>query len=258
MTEHRALVQVQKKGQQLMLVTSGAISAGEILLQERPLISIALLPSYRYGDYCWDMVDMLLADPETLRRVNALKLEATEQLMDPLSLQVERILVDKYKKSRALVRQLYCLIGTNNIGLLSHSATVTGYGLFPLLSRANHSCVPTAELQPGEGAGVLMLRAKHDMKAGAEVTWSYFREAEFLPRSFEERNGALVNTFRFACWCPRCKAEWPAALAGVKDMVAHFDAEIAKEARELAKKPDGLQQAMSSSPLAIHRAALLK
>lgn len=252
------LVHVHKAGSQQQLITCEPVRAGMVLAREQPLAHIPLLPSYVYGDYCWEMVDRCLADSDLLRTIKALKLEATEQLMDEQSFRVEAALVHKYKKSRSLVRELYFVIGTNNIGVLTEDQTVTGYGLYPLLSRSNHSCEPSAVLEPGYDVNELILRAKRDMQRGEEVSWSYFREAEFLSADYMTRNTALVNYFRFACWCSRCKSERPEELAGVKNVLGYFDHELAKLARELARTPGRLTHLLDTTPLEIHRAAAKK
>jgi len=221
-------------------------------------VSIDLKPRFQYGDYCWDLVDMLLRDPALLKEIRSCHLWSTPQLLDSQSLQVEAHLVKTHKKSRQLVRDLHALVATNNIGIVTPTQIVRGYGLYRMLSHADHSCDPSCRLEPGPQTNELSLCAKRDLRPGEPVTWSYFRETEFLAADFDTRNEALVNTFRFVCRCERCRSEKPAALAGVRDLLSYYDERILAQARALMQTQDGWERALAESPLAMHRAALAR
>lgn len=237
------------------LAVAQPVAAGQPVLVEAPLVSIPL-GRYDYGSYCWDLVDRILGDPQLLRQFRKLHLASTVYLRDAHDEWVESALVAKHHKSRQLVRELFFCVGTNNVGILNAEGLVEGYGLYPVLSRADHSCEPTTRLGPGPTSGTLSLVAVHAMQPGEPVTWSYFREAEFLGADFETRNLGLVNVFRFACRCGRCQRERPTHLKPGVDLLAYFDALIAQQAKALALQPDGVAQAMAESPMTMHQRAL--
>lgn len=253
----KAAIQRLPRTEERQLVATGAIAAGEQVVCEAPLVSIELKPRFAYGDYCWDLVDLLLRDPTLMKSLRSCALWATPQLLDPHSLLVEAHLVQKHKKSRQLVRNLHALVATNNIGIVTASQIVVGYGLYRTLSHADHSCDPSCRLEPGSPEmNELALYAKRDLRSGEAITWSYFREAEFLAADFDTRNEALVDTFRFACRCSRCQSERPPELSGVRDLLAYYDKRIKVRTRELVQTEEGVRAALASSPLAQHRAAL--
>ena len=248
---------VQKRGGEQQLVASERVAAGDLLVEEAPVVSIPHQVRYAYGSYSWDLVDRILKDRELLQRYGRLKLHVTEFLMDPLDLAAEAQLVKVHKKSRQLVRNLFFSVGTNNIGVLDDLGSVVGYGLYDKLSRSDHSCRPNAHLAPGRTEPDQMsLVASQDIEAGQPVTWSYFRETEFLPQDYETRNMALVNLYRFVCRCPRCCAEMPPELKGSPRLLEHFDQLLYAQAVELATTPGGLQHAIDQSPMAVHRRQL--
>lgn len=249
-----ACVQRKTAAGEMALVASQAVAAGQTVLLEAPLVSLDI-GAYEFGSYCWDLVDRILSDASLLSRVRKLHLAVTPFLRDPLDEMVESALVARHHKSRQLVRELFFCVGTNNVGVLNDSALVVGYGLYPMLSRADHSCEPSARLTPGPEPKTLALVATRDLCAGEAVTWSYFREAEFLSADFETRNLALVNVFRFACRCARCKRECPPHLQGRASLVPYFDELIRAQARELAQQPGGIEQALAEAPMAVHHAA---
>ncbi len=244
------------------LVAAVPIAAGEPVLVEAPLVDVRLKNHYEFGAYSWDLVDRLLDDRELLQRYNRCRLLASTFLLDPHDLAAEAALVRKHKKSRQLVRELFFNVGTNNIGVLDSQRAVVGYAVYEKLSRADHSCLPNAYLQPADALKAMSsLLAHRDIRAGEAITWSYFREDEFLGASYEQRNFGLVNVFRFVCRCVRCQQEQPAHIRQLKstaEKVAYFDQLIEAEALELARTPGGLAQVLASSPMALHRAELRK
>jgi len=78
-------------------------------------------------------------------------------------------------------------------------------GCFPILSRVNHDCAPSAnyifDFMSFEG----QLRALRDIAAGEEITITYTR----LCTSRSERQAALSGTRFFTCLCPTCSLPPP-------------------------------------------------
>jgi hypothetical protein len=71
------------------------------------------------------------------------------------------------------------------------------HGLFPLLSRFNHSCVPNSKV-PTTSEMVVKNFAAGDILAGEEITFCY--NTDFESRTRYERHRAL----RFVCDCKAC------------------------------------------------------
>lgn len=251
-------VRIQRAhGAEHQLVARQAVPQGDLLLVESPLLAVPV-GHHVWGTYTWQFVDALLSDRRMLKQYDHWKLLSTPVLQDPEDLTIESTLMAKHRLSRQRVKSLYFSVCTNNIGLLDDDQMrVRGYGLFEVLSRADHSCAPNARLQAVDvDRQTMALAARRDVKAGEPVTWSYFRETEFLGSDFEARNLGLVNTFRFACRCERCRVERPPGLAHVPDLLGYFDAQIQAHARELAASPRALAEACANSPMEQHRRAL--
>lgn len=216
------------------LVAARNLSAGEFILHETALVQ-APEGRYQYQTFVWDIVDQLLSDKALLAQYNRLRLYAHQAFfLDPLDEIMENAMVVKHKKSRRLVRDLYLSVGTNNIGILDEKRHVRGHGIFPILSRSDHSCDPNTEVTPANWrAGETAMRVKRDIQAGEPLTWTYFRADEFLPVDWHTRNYNLVNIYRFACRCKRCEAERPADMpSSPADLLAHFDKLILADAIE--------------------------
>ena len=253
-TNSNACVVRPLPGGEHQLVAAKAVEEDTLLLAEPPLLYIPL-GRYRFGTYVWDLVDKLLAEPALLQSYSRHKLLASPQLSDAQDLAVEDLLVKKYRKSRQLIRTLYWSIGTNNIGVLNRDWAVVGYGIYPQMSRSDHSCEPNARLMPGDWmAHQVNLVAKRAIKAGEAVTWCYFKESDFLPQDYMTRNVALLNIYRFICRCPRCQAEKPADLPAYgPKLVEYFDKIIRAEAKRLAATPEGISQMVAQTPMNMHR-----
>jgi len=74
-----------------------------------------------------------------------------------------------------------------------------GYGLFILLSRLNHSCIPNSKVPVAEANGESIANfAIRDIAAGEEITFCYSRGFELRTRN--DRHRAL----RFECDCKAC------------------------------------------------------
>ncbi|KFZ24166.1 hypothetical protein V502_01329 [Pseudogymnoascus sp. VKM F-4520 (FW-2644)] len=75
------------------------------------------------------------------------------------------------------------------------------HGLFVLLSRLNHSCVPNSNIPDTDVEnGVIACFATRSIEVGEEITFCY--NVDFACRTRRERHSAL----RFACVCHACQA----------------------------------------------------
>jgi hypothetical protein len=74
-------------------------------------------------------------------------------------------------------------------------------GLFPLLSRFNHSCAPNSKIpNPESDRESLAIFAVKDIAAGEEITFCY--RSDFFARTLYERHRLL----QFTCNCEACHA----------------------------------------------------
>jgi len=241
------------------LVAGRHLAAGELILCESPVVQVPV-GRYKFGTFVWDLIDQLLSDKALLQQYNRCQLLASQLLLDPEDAAMEDFMVKRHQKSRKLVHDLYLSVGTNNLGILGEDRLVHGYGVFPFISRADHSCEPNAELTPANWqAGEAALSAKRDIKAGEPLTWSYFRETEFIPQDWATRNYNLVNLYRFACRCPRCERERPAEIPSSQaGQIAYFDKLFREQAKELVQSPEGMAQLHAQSPMNMHRDLLAR
>lgn len=77
--------------------------------------------------------------------------------------------------------------------------------ILPTICRANHSCLPNAEIVPGQYPGETKLVAIRPIAVGEPVEICYF-PCDYLMRTTPQRRAALEQKFHFRCGCPRCEA----------------------------------------------------
>jgi len=77
--------------------------------------------------------------------------------------------------------------------------------ILPTICRANHSCLPNAEIVPGKTPGETKLVAIRPIAAGEPVEICYF-PSDYLMRTTPQRRAALEQKFHFQCGCRRCEA----------------------------------------------------
>jgi hypothetical protein len=216
---------------EMQLLAAGPIAAGQEILREKPLFSVSA-KDHLLGTSAWDLTNQLLAEPRLRETYYGWKLRSEDIFpASPEDAAMEKLLARRYGVPRAMVRKLYVGVGTNNIGYGPGESDVTGYGLYEVLSRANHSCDPSASLVTLDlVTGEQCLLAKRPLQPGQEITWSYGGEAGgFLKKNFLLRNLFLVQTMGFACHCSRCRQELPEDLKGI-DLLRFFKEFIAHQA----------------------------
>ena len=227
------------KAGEMQLVAAAPIAAGEEILREKPLFSVSA-KDHLLGTSAWDLTDRLLAEPRLRETYYGWKLRSEDVFaVSPEDTELEKLLASRYDVPRAIVRKLYVGVGTNNIGYGPGESDITGYGLYEVLSRANHSCVPSASLVSLDlVTGEQSLLAKRPMQPGQEITWSYGGETGgFLEKNFLLRNLFLVQTMGFTCRCSRCRQELPDDLKGI-NLLRFFKEFIAHQAGKLSGQND--------------------
>ena len=91
---------------------------------------------------------------------------------------------------------------TNNFAL-GRSHSKCSNGIFPKLSRFNHSCVPTAEFRWNERLKRQEIRAIRRIRVGQEICLCYFTTV-MLEASKAERREYLQTRYGFVCECEAC------------------------------------------------------
>ncbi|MGN6085561.1 SET domain-containing protein [Trinickia sp.] len=223
-------------GKEQQLIASESIKEGEVIVCETPLVyALDLQP--QYGTPVWDLVDKILSKADLTQRYCTLRLKTTKFRMDREDEQNERNLANKHRRTRDFVKKLYFSVATNNIGYVDVDRQVIGHGIYPFVSRANHSCRPNATYQPGDiEKRQVALVALHDIRVGDAVTWSYPQSASFDDADYAARNLALMDVYRFVCSCARCQAEIPAELAMLPNLPRYFDDRIENVTRRRAEE----------------------
>lgn len=100
-------------------------------------------------------------------------------------------------------RYLSDAMAENSFQVHTQGSNLSAHGLFLLLSRFNHSCVPNSKIPTssgetgGEASAIFAMR---DIAAGEEITFCY--NPDFSSRTRYERHQLL----RFPCNCEACHA----------------------------------------------------
>jgi hypothetical protein len=178
-------------GRGIGLVALRDLSAGELLFEESPLLTLS---------------QDVLADLATVEaRRSAASIIA--RALVTLSKDHQRAFLGLSNchpttpsPGRADLPGLLGIWCTNGMTSLSGRNSV-----YPLLSRANHSCTPNAAYALAPAAapeGVMRLRCVRDTRAGDEVLIAYTETT--VPR--DQRRAYLARQYGFACACPACEA----------------------------------------------------
>lgn len=205
------LVHVARWGSEAQLVARTEAVAGALLAAELPIAFVEIEPGAE-DDAPFLLLESILATDAVHDRVVAEDFKLT---LWPLGRRDQAILdglAAKYRRNPKKLAQLYHRVAANNIRY-AQGGTI-GYGIWPLVSRSNHSCDPNARLgaTPAEPLVELLL-ATRAIRAGEPVCWNYLGDEAFLALDWRARNRRLLADFRFLCRCPRCEAERPAAIA---------------------------------------------
>jgi hypothetical protein len=228
----RAAITPWDKECQLMAVAP--ITEGDVILAEAPLVSV---PNFnlKYSTTSWDLVDKILSNGNMMQRYLTLSLKESVQNIDAEDRKFERDLAKRHRVTRDMVRRIYFGVCTNNIGYKNANSELIGYGIYPIVSRANHSCRPNAAYCPGNlETKEITLVARRDIQVGEAVTWNYAGTSAFLDADYSTRNLTLLDNFRFVCRCERCQEEIPPELALLPNLIQYFDVLLMDEARQQA------------------------
>lgn len=199
------LVRVVRWGGEMQLVAAADVEPGVLLVAELP---IAFVETRAEEDDLgpWLLLESILASDSVFARVSAEGLKMTKWPLSSEDQHRLEYLAQKYRRNAKKLAQLYHRVAANNIRYAQ--AGVTGYGIWPILSRSNHSCDPNARLcaTPRQPLAELLL-ATRKIPEGTAICWNYFSDESFLALSGPERNARIQQNFQFSCRCSRCQSE---------------------------------------------------
>jgi len=190
---------LENKGQGLVLTRN--VTGGEKIVAERPLISFRVPRSQgeakqmlgaewrddwgQYGPQVFrDEVCRVLVK----RAVASLSMEGQKQY---------RFLSDKENPKTD-----FGIFLTNAFPLDSYSFM----GVFPILNRINHSCLPNSHHWWDTKEEEKVLFCSEDLEAGEELTISYMNLFTQDP-DWQSRQSYLLKNFGFSCTCRLCSLE---------------------------------------------------
>lgn len=207
-----ALVTVAGWDDEKQLVAAADLGTGVAMLAEYPIAFAETQPG-EDEIAPWLLLECILSSPSMFERVVAEDLKLTKW---PLSREDETRLEHlsrKYKRNPRKLAQLYHRVAANNLRYSQDG--VTGFGLWPIVSRSNHSCAPNAKVcaTPPHPLAELLV-ATRPIAQGEPICWNYLGDEAFLRLDWRARNAQLLRDFQFVCRCARCMAERPAEAAG--------------------------------------------
>lgn len=215
------LVRMARWGSEMQLVAATDVVQGALLAAEYPIAFVAIEPDEDdIGPFL--LLESILASDETFARVSAEDLKMTLWRLGASDLETLEGLARKYRRNPKKLAQLYHRVAANNIRYSQNGTQ--GYGIWPIVSRSNHSCDPNAKLGANATQPLAeLLLATRPIPNGAAICWNYFADESFLGLKWFERNAQLLKDFQFLCRCPRCEAERPPEVAGLsKEGLAAF------------------------------------
>ncbi|WP_420468444.1 SET domain-containing protein [Panacagrimonas sp.] len=210
---HAPLARIAGWGGERQLVASADAEPGALLVAEYP---IAFAQTHEGEDDVgsWLLLETILSSAEMFEQVSAQDLRLTKWPLAPEDEATLDHIARKYRRNPKKLAQLYHRVATNNIRY--RQAGVTGYGIWPTLSRSNHSCDPNAELRGAPQSPLAeLLLATRPISKDTAICWNYQADTAFLTLDWFERNQRLHRDFQFLCRCPRCESERPAHVAGL-------------------------------------------
>lgn len=214
-------VRMARWGNEMQLVAATDVDKGALLAAEYPIAFVAIEPDEDdIGPLL--LLESILASDETYARVSAEDLKMTLWRLGASDLETLEGLAQKYRRNPKKLIQLYHRVAANNIRY-SQGGT-QGYGIWPIVSRSNHSCDPNAQLGATAKQPLAeLLLATRPIPNGAAICWNYFADEAFLALNWFERNAQLLKDFQFLCRCPRCEAERPPEVAALsKEGIAAY------------------------------------
>lgn len=206
-------VRLARWGGEMQLVADADVEAGALLAAEFPIAFVSI-EADEEDEAPMLLLASILASDDVHARVVAEDFKLTTWTLGSRDLQTLDALARQHKRNPQKLAQLYHRVAANNIRYAQGG--VIGYGIWPIVSRSNHSCAPNARLgaTPRQPLAELLL-ATRPIRRGEAICWNYLGDESFLALDWFARNRQLLKDFQFLCRCPRCETERPAGIAGL-------------------------------------------
>jgi len=212
---HAPLVRISGWSDEAQLVAAADVEPGVLLVGEYP---IAFVETRDGEDDLgpWLLLEAILSSPGMFERVSAQDLKMTKWPLSPSDHETLDRLARKYTRNPRKLTQLYHRVAANNVRY--SQAGVTGYGIWPTISRSNHSCDPNARLCASLPHPLVeLLLATRAIPKDTAICWNYFSDESFLALDWVGRNALLHRNFQFLCRCARCETELPPRVSGMSN-----------------------------------------
>jgi hypothetical protein len=212
----------KRKGFGLGLVFTSDHAANEKVFTEMPLVSTQDIKVQAEGTFVWTLVEAVLR--KDLEEAGLLQYarDIPTQWDQTDQANLERLQRTFPAAAAADIRGLHEVMATNNlVSRLQHQrgylngkeitvATAKAHGFYPLLSRANHACKPTAVLQPPADLVTffnseaskeqrMCIVTTQAVRAGDELTIDYVQGV-----APDEKRTYLFQNHGFRCRCGAC------------------------------------------------------
>ncbi|OQR87549.1 hypothetical protein ACHHYP_08540 [Achlya hypogyna] len=175
------------------LVATRDIAIGDVVWAEEATL-------LRPGSSLLDYVKLLRDEPELAVKLAPFMTLTPEAIdADPIFAPIKSCVDALRKADRALVSKLVSAFELNGHGLTGDVA-----GLFPIASKAAHSCNPNVVYQPVGPRGMQYVAIK-PIASGSLVFYSYIAR-EKLGYPSHVRQAFLQQAYYFTCGCTRCGA----------------------------------------------------
>lgn len=171
-------------GTGLGIIATSPIPRGGLVIAESPLLVFSVSPTPENGGE---------ALTEVARKVEALPEDQQQAFFSLHNFHGEYF------------SQIYGILLSNNLPM----GGMERGGLFPVSSRFNHSCDPSACYSWNSSLSKMVVYAVKDIRPGEQITITYLGDIR-LVRNFRQR--MLLEEFRFNCLCDACNARPPSEL----------------------------------------------
>lgn len=204
-----AVAELEGKG--CGVVATRAISRGEVVLKESPLLGLPA--SFESA-----------SDAEAL--LNATSLRQLDEDLNSALTSCSQASQDRFWELSDCHGEPKTAAG---IALTNALQLGKGGGLLAMSARFNHSCKPNVQggWDKSQGGGMAVWHALRDISAGEELCFSYVDPYE----TEAERQSTLQSLFKFQCRCPVCMLQGEAKMASNQNRQQLRDL---KEALELS------------------------
>lgn len=181
---------------QMGLFANRDFKLGELVLCEKPFLVVPTFLQSKSTEEILSVADIV---------TNASK--ENQDLFFDLS--------DKCRNDSDVCASILGIIETNGLpmGEEKEGKTPPSAGLYKLMCRMNHSCVPNVHHQFNEVSGSHEIRCITPIKENEEVVANYFYVAG---KTFEKRQQLQHSKWNFKCQCKRCLKEKEDAFAREK------------------------------------------